>query len=150
MAWLSMNSPFGLLTLFEEDNVLVGLKWGQEQEAGSTSLLDEAKSQLEAYFDGRLKVFDLPLAPSGTDFQRRVWNVLEKIPHAATRTYGDIAKSVGTAPRAIGLACGRNPIPLIIPCHRVVAAAGPGLGGYSGGTGLDTKLALLKLEGASL
>ena len=88
--------------------------------------------------------FDLPLAPMGTEYYRKVWAALCRIPAAATRTYGDIAREAGGSARSVGTANSRNPIPILIPCHRVVA--GNGLGGYSGGDGLPTKLYLLDLE----
>ena len=88
----------------------------------------------------------MPLAPAGSGFRQRVWQAMQAIPVGETRSYGALARALGSAPRAVGGACGANPIPILIPCHRVVA--GGGLGGYSGGAGLATKIALLKLEGA--
>ena len=102
--------------------------------------------QLDAYFAGHLTRFDLPLAPSGSPFEVGVWTAMAEIPYGETRVYGELAASVGSAPRAVGRACGRNPIPIVIPCHRVLAKAG--LGGYSGSGGLATKRHLLALEGA--
>jgi methylated-DNA-[protein]-cysteine S-methyltransferase len=107
-------------------------------------LLRRAREQLHAYFDDELSVFDLPLEPAGTLYQRRVWRALCAIPYGATRTYLDIARDAGGSARSVGQANGRNPIPIIIPCHRVVAATH--LGGYSGGEGLATKRWLLALE----
>lgn len=149
MSYLSFNSPLGILTLFAEDAALVSIDWGRAPEEGtaSTPLLLEAKAQLEAYFDGRLQAFDLPLAPAGTAFQKKVWRALQAIPHGKTLTYGELARKVKSAPRAVGGACGRNPIPIVIPCHRVLGAGGR-LTGYSGGEGPATKEALLRLEGA--
>jgi methylated-DNA-[protein]-cysteine S-methyltransferase len=89
----------------------------------------------------------LPLTPAGTPFQRRVWATLAEIPFGQTRSYGDLARELGSGPRAVGGACGRNPIPLLIPCHRVLTADGH-LGGYSGQGGLVTKMQLLRHEGA--
>lgn len=101
--------------------------------------------QLDEYFSGRRKVFDLPLAPRGTDFQRRVWSALRTIPYGETRTYGDIARAVGSAnaSRAVGAAAGANPIAIVIPCHRVIGASGK-LVGFAGG--LPIKSQLLQLE----
>jgi methylated-DNA-[protein]-cysteine S-methyltransferase len=149
MAHLSFNSPLGALTVFAEDGALVSLDWGRAPDPGEPPdrLLREAKDQLDAYFDGRLKVFDLPLAPAGTAFQRKVWDLMRAIPYGGTQTYGELARRADSAPRAVGGACGRNPLPIIIPCHRVIAGTG-GLTGYSGGEGLATKEALLRLEGA--
>ncbi|MEO5374441.1 MAG: methylated-DNA--[protein]-cysteine S-methyltransferase [Alphaproteobacteria bacterium] len=141
----SFDSPLGVLTVTEENGVVVSLDWGWPPDTEETSLLLRAEEQLDAYFQGEREAFDLPLAPPGTTFQRRVWEVLRSIPHGETRSYGDLARSLATSPRAIGTACGRNPIPILIPCHRVVGASGS-LGGYSGGEGLDTKKFLLDLE----
>src|SRR5690606_15387258 len=89
----------------------------------------------------------LPLAPAGTAFQRSVWSHMVRIPHGRTETYAGLARALGSGPRAVGMACAANPIPILIPCHRVVAAGGA-LHGYSGGEGLATKQHLLELEGA--
>lgn len=149
MPHLSFASPFGPLTLFEEDHSLIVLEWGQAPIDGVTPLLLEARAQLEAYFSGRLTVFQLPLRPHGSPFQQAVWKHISAIPYASTATYGDLARLLGSAPRPIGTACGRNPLPILIPCHRVVGRDGR-LGGYSGADGLETKRALLRLEGASI
>ncbi|HLN25903.1 MAG TPA: methylated-DNA--[protein]-cysteine S-methyltransferase [Patescibacteria group bacterium] len=146
MSYLSIHSPIGDLTLFEEDGKLVSIDWGWVDGGAETPLLAEARSQLEHYFDGQRQDFDLPLAPAGTAFQRRVWDALQRIPYGQALRYGDLAAELGSGPRAIGGACGRNPLPVVIPCHRVVAADGS-LGGYSGVDGIDTKRALLDLEG---
>ena len=146
MAHLSLNSPVGALTVFEDAGAVVVLEWGRAPAAETSPLLDEAKRQLDAYFGGRLTVFDLPLRPRGTPFQEALWGRLSKIPYGTVLTYGDLAARMKSAPRAVGGACGRNPIPIIIPCHRVVAAGGL-LGGFSGGTGIETKRALLRHEG---
>lgn len=110
-----------------------------------TPLLKEAKAQLDAYFAGRLKAFELPLAPAGTEFQMKVWNVLCTIPYGETITYGQLAGRLGNAnaSRAVGMANSRNPLPVFIPCHRVVGTGGK-LTGYTGG--LDIKVKLLQLE----
>jgi len=147
MPYLTCPSPLGPLTLFEEDGAIVSLDWGAVDGGGETSLLEEAARQLEGYFDGDLTTFDLPLAPMGTAFQRKLWKALQTIPYGETLTYGQLASRIDSGPRAIGGACGRNPIPVIIPCHRVLAAGGK-MGGYSGLDGLDTKSFLLRLEGA--
>lgn len=149
MSHLSLNTPIGVLTLFEEEGALVAVEWGRAPAAPETPLLKEARHQLDAYFDRRLRSFDLPLRPSGTPFQRRVWSALEGIPYATVVTYGDLAGRLGTAPRGIGGACGRNPLAVVVPCHRVIGAGGR-LVGYSGGQGLVTKRALLLLEGAAV
>jgi methylated-DNA-[protein]-cysteine S-methyltransferase len=146
MPQLAYNSPVGPLTLFEEDGVIVAVDWGWPPESDETPLLLQARDQLEEYFEGRRQDFDLPLQPAGTDFQRKVWAALEAIPFGATRSYGELAAELGTAPRALGGACGRNPIPILIPCHRVLGADKK-LGGYSGMDGIETKEFLLRLEG---
>jgi methylated-DNA-[protein]-cysteine S-methyltransferase len=147
MPQLSMHSPLGDLTISAEDDVLVALDWGWGRDQTPTPLLRAAKDQLEAYFDGHLETFTLALRPNGTAFQQKVWKLMQKIPYGQTRTYGQLATRLTSSARAIGVACGRNPLPIIIPCHRVVGSAGA-LGGYSGDGGLDTKTALLQLEGA--
>jgi len=149
MATLSISSPVGPLSLEEQDDKIVAISWGKETPPGNGSpLLEEAARQLQAYFDGKLSHFDLPLAPAGSPFEKRVWTAMQKIPYGETRCYGDLADAIHSAPRAVGGACGKNPIPIVIPCHRVLAKSG--LGGYSGQGGLDTKCALLRLEGAQL
>jgi len=147
MPYLTCPSPLGALTLFEEDGKIISLDWGAVDGGEETPLLRKAADQLEAYFDGELKQFDLPLDPHGTAFQKKLWRALEAIPYGSTLTYGELASRIDSAPRAIGGACGRNPIPIIIPCHRVLAAGGK-MGGYSGHEGTDTKEFLLHLEGA--
>ena len=144
---LSYPSPVGDLTVSEDNGALVALDFGRGMTQTRTALLDAAVAQLAAYFDGSLTRFDLPLNPHGTAFQKKVWHLMVAIPYGGTRAYADLARDLSSAPRAIGGACGANPIPVIIPCHRVLAAGGK-LGGYSGGEGLDTKIALLRLEGA--
>jgi methylated-DNA-[protein]-cysteine S-methyltransferase len=146
MTYACLNSPVGSLTLFEDAGALVAVEWGRAPDPVSTPLLETALEQLRAFFNGRLRNFELPTNPAGTPFQRSVWRLMEAIPLGETRTYGDLARDLGTSPRPVGGACGRNPIPIIIPCHRVVGADGR-LTGYSGAEGLDTKRALLRLEG---
>lgn len=145
MTQLSFHSPLGDLTVTEEGGALVSLDWGWAAETGTNPLLRKARDQLLGYLDGKRREFDLPLAPRGTAFQLRVWRALQTIPYGQTRTYGELARKLKTAPRPLGGACGRNPIPLIIPCHRVLAGGGA-LGGYSGGDGIESKRLLLDLE----
>jgi methylated-DNA-[protein]-cysteine S-methyltransferase len=116
----------------------------EEWERGPGAL-HEARAQLKAYFAGKLKSFDLPLAPEGSEFQQQVWLELLRIPYAATTSYGDIARRIGdvTASRAVGAANGQNPLAIIVPCHRVIGANGS-LTGYGGG--LPVKRYLLDLE----
>ena len=145
----TIKSPIGPLTLVEEGGALVQVVFdgdpgiaGREEDS---PLLREAERQLAAYFAGHLQVFSLPLRTKGTPFQEKVWRALQQIPYGETRTYGELAASIGqpAAARAVGGANHRNPLPIVIPCHRVVAAHG-GLGGYGGG--LDKKRWLLALE----
>ena len=142
------TSQFDALTVTEEDGAIVALDWGWGRDQTETPLLLQARAQMEDYLDGERHTFDLPLRPGGTPYRERVWRALCDIPYGATRTYADIARVAGGGPRSVGGANGANPIPIIIPCHRVVATGG--LGGYSGGPpaiyGLETKRRLLQLE----
>jgi methylated-DNA-[protein]-cysteine S-methyltransferase len=140
----SLHTPVGDVTVFEEDGAVVSLDWGWVPDQASSPVLDRACAQLHAYFDGALTQFDLPLAPAGTPYRRAVWQALCDIPYGETCSYQDIARRAGGSARSVGQANGHNPIPLIIPCHRVVAASH--IGGYSGGDGLPTKRWLLALE----
>jgi methylated-DNA-[protein]-cysteine S-methyltransferase len=144
VAQLSLHTPIGDISVSEEDGAIVAVDWGWGSRQSETSLLRRAREQLQAYFDDELTEFALPLAPAGTAYQQRVWQALCAIPYGATRSYLDIAQVAGGSPRSVGQASGNNPIPIIIPCHRVVAATH--LGGYSGGEGLSTKRWLLALE----
>ena len=144
MPSFSITTPIGRLTIAASGEAITGVRWGSGEPCKETPLLAEAARQLEAFFAGRLTRFDLPLAPAGTAFDQRVWAAMRTIPYGETRTYGDLAHLTDSGPRAIGRACGRNPIPIIVPCHRVLARGG--LGGYSGGAGLPTKQWLLALE----
>jgi methylated-DNA-[protein]-cysteine S-methyltransferase len=141
---LSLHSPIGEISVSEEDGALVAVDWGWGSLQSETLLLRRACEQLHAYFDGELTTFDLPLAPRGTPYQRRVWHALCAIPYGETRSYRDVALAAGGSARSVGQANGNNPIPIIIPCHRVVASTH--LGGYSGNGGLATKRWLLAVE----
>ncbi len=152
MPQLSLLTPLGDITLSEEDGAIVALDWGRGRDRDETPLLRRAAEQLQDYFDGAAGdgFDDLPLQPQGTAFRRRVWEALRRIPAGETRSYLDIAREVGClSARAIGGANGANPIPILIPCHRVVAADGS-LGGYSGAEGQATKRYLLDLERRAL
>jgi methylated-DNA-[protein]-cysteine S-methyltransferase len=144
---LAFDSPLGALQLTECDGQLVSLDWNAhvESDTNATPLLLRARAALADYFAGRATAFDLPCAPAGTPFQHRVWAEMARIPYGATITYGELARRVGSSPRAVGNACGANPLPIVLPCHRVLAAGG-GLGGYSGFGGADTKAWLLAHE----
>ncbi|MFZ5791401.1 MAG: methylated-DNA--[protein]-cysteine S-methyltransferase [Pseudomonadota bacterium] len=152
---LTVASPVGPITLAESDGRLVSAHIGRRTRASAegenasdrSPLLDRARDQLEAYFRGELRDFDLPLAPAGSAFELRVWQALREIPYGTTKSYGQIARQVDGVARAVGQACGSNPIPIIVPCHRVLAEDGR-LGGFSAPGGRDTKSFLLELEGA--
>jgi methylated-DNA-[protein]-cysteine S-methyltransferase len=153
--WTLMNSPVGELRIVENDGAITQIEFSPFREADGRPrgdrddqhpVLVEACRQLAAYFQRDLKEFDLPLAPFGSDFQQRVWEQLRGIGYGETASYGEIAARLGktnAASRAVGLANGRNPIPIVIPCHRVIGANGT-LTGYAGG--LDRKQTLLGLE----
>lgn len=148
--YLSFNSPIGPLTVFSEDGALIVIEAGAVPGEGSKDpLLKEARRQIDDYFDGKLKDFDLPLNPAGTPRQREIWDAMSDIPYGETRSYGALAKAVNSSARAIGGACGRNPLPIVIPCHRVLGA-NDAIGGYSFADGADTKRQLLMLEGVRL
>ena len=151
-----IDSPYGPLTLVADDGVLCGLYMvGQRHRPPEESfgerddtLFDEVTEQLHAYFEGELKEFSLELRMAGTPFQRSVWDQLRQIPYGEIRSYGELAQALGNmgASRAVGLANGKNPIGIIVPCHRVIGASGS-LTGYGGG--LDRKRRLLDLESGS-
>lgn len=145
MPRLVISSPIGPLALREEQSALVEIAFCGSPDRDETPLLLEAARQLTEYFAGARRRFDLPLAPRGTAFQRAVWQALLEIPYGQTRSYADIARAVGRplAFRAVGAANHANPLPLVIPCHRVIGRNGR-LTGYAGG--LDVKENLLRLE----
>lgn len=138
------TSLLDTLTVTEEDGAIVAVDWGWGRDQAETPLLLRARAEIEEYLDGALRAFTVPLAPRGTAYRRAVWAALRDIPYGQTRTYADIAAVAGGVARSVGGANGANPIPIIIPCHRVVGATG--LGGFSGGEGLETKRRLLQLE----
>ena len=142
----TVASPLGPLALETRDGALTALSWGRAAREDESNLLARAAAALAAYFAGERLDFDLPVAPRGTDHDRAVWRAMQAIPAGETRSYGEIAQNIRSSPRAVGNACGRNPIPIIVPCHRIVAAGGR-LGGYSGLGGAQTKRFLLRLEG---
>jgi methylated-DNA-[protein]-cysteine S-methyltransferase len=148
-----VETPVGRLAIEADHDAVTGLRWASPGENARDNtpspVLTEATRQLERYFARTLKRFDLPLAQRGTDFQKRVWTMMSAIPYGETATYGGMAMALGSGPRPVGMACARNPIPIIVPCHRVLASGGKE-GGFSGGTGLPTKRQLLALEGVVL
>lgn len=148
-----LKTPFGALGVRTEGDAVAEIRFlppGAPTKKPGNALAERACKQLAAYLANPGSGFELPLAPAGTPFQRRVWRAIAAIPHGQTLTYGEIAKRLKSAPRAVGQACGRNPYPVVVPCHRVVAADG-GLGGFASATGgylLDTKRWLLAHERA--
>jgi methylated-DNA-[protein]-cysteine S-methyltransferase len=122
MPEITVSSPLGPLTLTELDGAIARLDWGATRRNQETTLLREARRQLRAYFAGELRAFDLPLALGGSPFQQRVWRAMQRIPYGETRSYGELAHETDSGPRAVGTACGSNRIPIIVPCHRVLAA----------------------------
>ena len=155
----TLQTPIGLLTVVADETAIKAIYFENRDrsedyfrnmdfiinEITDHIVINKAKKQLEEYFNASREVFDLPLDPVGTDFQKLIWNILRKIPYGETWSYADLAEYVGNAKacRAAGNANGKNPIPIIIPCHRVIASDGP-IGGFSGG--LENKKALLSLE----
>ena len=140
------DGPFGRLVLTEDMGIITRLSWGGPEDGGLSALLTEAGRQLGQYFAGDRRVFDLPL-DWGHGFQADMRRAMAAIPFGETRTYGDLARVLAAPAQAIGQACGANPIPILIPCHRVLAANG--LGGFSAPGGIETKVALLRHEGAA-
>ena len=147
-----VRTPFAVLGIRERGASIVAIDYlplTASELSPKSALAAEAARQLAAYVEDPRSGFDLPFAANGTPFEDRVWREISAIPPGQVRTYGDIAKSVRSMPRAVGGACGRNPLPLIIPCHRVVAAGGR-LGGFMGGNENDplaVKRWLLRHEG---
>ncbi|MCA2013354.1 methylated-DNA--[protein]-cysteine S-methyltransferase [Pararhodobacter sp. CCB-MM2] len=146
VAGLTLGTPTGAFTLLEKDGVLTGARWGGAVLDDETPLLTEAAHQVEAYFDGRLEVFDLPLRIEASRAQQMACAAMLAIPMGETRTYGQLAAELKVSAQAMGQLCGNNPIPLIVPCHRVLGASG--LGGFSAPEGVETKVWLLKHERA--
>jgi methylated-DNA-[protein]-cysteine S-methyltransferase len=141
----TVASPFGPVSVSETGGRITALHWHAAVGEATPLQLDAAR-QLRAYFDGRLRAFDLPL-DFGHGFNERVRRAMAAIPFGDTRTYGDLARALGAPAQAVGQACGANPIPILIPCHRVLGRAT--LGGFSAPGGVETKVALLRHEGAA-
>ncbi len=142
-----ISSPFGDLCVTETDGAVTALRWGLSGQKQSSTILDQAEAELAAYFSGTQQAFTLPVRVDASDFQIAVCDAMCAIPFGDTCTYGDIAKQLGVPAQSVGQACGGNPIPIIIPCHRVMGAGGR-LTGFSGRGGVETKVALLRHEGA--
>jgi methylated-DNA-[protein]-cysteine S-methyltransferase len=150
-ATVCFSSPLGLLEVESADTGVTRVRLGargKPREVGDGDALDLARktrNEILAYLDGRLKRFSVPVVLAGTPFQRAVWSKLQAVPYGKTRTYGQIASELGKprAARAVGMACGANPLPILVPCHRIVSGNG-GLGGFGGG--VPMKHDLLELE----
>ena len=153
MNYQILETPIGALRLVSDGRHLVAIEFEGSHAVDTSdreledSVLQACATQLREYFAGRRTRFDLPLAPRGTDFQRAVWSALEGIPYGELRSYGEIARAIGKprAVRAVGAANGRNPLPIVVPCHRVIGSDGS-LTGFAGG--LEIKRRLLALEGS--
>ena len=148
MHYAVMNSPMGPLTVASTDKGIASIQFGNTLPEGvvaEPSAIHETVEQLSEYFEGKRTQFELPLDVEGTDFQKAVWNELQRIPYGETRSYGEIAKAIGRpgAARAVGMANHDNPLAVVIPCHRVVGSNGS-LTGYAGG--LHLKAQLLSIE----
>jgi methylated-DNA-[protein]-cysteine S-methyltransferase len=143
--YLSILSPVGWLTLFETSKKIIALEWGRATNCTGTPTLKAAVQELIEYFNNERTSFTIALQPTGTVFQKSVWNYISEIPYGQTRTYGEIANQINSAARPVGSACRKNPIPLFVPCHRVIGANNK-LTGFSGGLGVQTKQDLLKHE----
>jgi len=151
MNYQFLNSPIGKLRLVSDGKHMIAIEFEgmygdlKDDREVDDPVLKSCASQLQEFFSGKRTRFNLPMAPQGTEFQRSVWTALEKIPHGKLRSYADIAQAIGKpkAVRAVGAANGRNPLPIVVPCHRVVGSDGS-LTGFAGG--LDIKRQLLLLE----
>lgn len=142
----TVHTQFGDLWVREEDDAIIAVGWGAAQREDVSPLLKQAVAELSAYDAGALEDFTLPLRVSGSALQRAVCEQMRAISFGNTVTYGDIAKALAVPAQAVGQACGANPIPIVIPCHRVLGAKG--LTGFSGAGGVETKVALLRHEKA--
>ena len=144
-AFTILNSKLGNLLIVSNGKTITGLNWTKKRQLPATSaLLKTASEEIVAYLAGKLKSFSVPTETGGTQMQKAIWEMMSDIPYGKTLTYGEVAAKLKTSPRVIGNACGANPIPIIIPCHRIVGKQG--LGGYSGNGGLRTKQFLLDVE----
>lgn len=145
-AIIAVETPLGRLGVAANlHGFVTDILWSYHGENRENALVKEAARQITRYFSGQHHIFDLPLQPQGTLFQKRVYHAMQNIPRGTTQTYGDIATTLKTSARAVGNTCGANPLPIIIPCHRITAANH--IGGYSGENGIATKIRLLQLEG---
>jgi methylated-DNA-[protein]-cysteine S-methyltransferase len=150
---LSLHTPIGPITVSAEAGAIVAVDWGWGRDQDPSPLLLRARDWLQAYFDGEIGPMALPLAPPGTPYRQRVWSAIGAIAPGETWSYQAVARLAGGSARSVGGAMATNPIPILIPCHRVVGAGPRGrgaIGGYSGGEGVETKRFLLDLEGRAM
>ncbi|MBF9058974.1 methylated-DNA--[protein]-cysteine S-methyltransferase [Rhodobacterales bacterium HKCCSP123] len=146
MSRAALDTPLGPVWVEARDGVITASGWGEAARRSDDPLIAEALLQLAEYFRGSRQVFDLPLEHGRTGFRAAVLAALSAIPFGETRTYGEVSKQIGAPAQAIGQACGANPLPILIPCHRVLGAKG--LGGFSAPGGIEAKVWLLRHEGA--
>jgi methylated-DNA-[protein]-cysteine S-methyltransferase len=147
MSRAALDTPLGPVWIEAAGGIITASGWGEAERRPDDPLLDEALAQLAAYLEGERQEFDLPLAHGRSGLQADVLSALREIPFGETRTYGDLSKSLGAPAQAIGQACGANPLPILIPCHRVLGASG--LGGFSAPGGVEAKVWLLRHERAA-
>ena len=147
MNTLSFNSSIGWITLSEENSLITSVKFGKKKNKGKNAVLIKLKKQIMEFTKGKRKKFSVNLNIEGSALQKKIWKQLSNISYGATKTYGDIAKTLRTSPRYVGNVCGQNDHLLVIPCHRVVRSDGA-LGGFSGLGGIKLKKKLLQLEKA--
>lgn len=142
-----LDTPVGPFWVEARDGAVVSAGWGAVEDLGTDAVLAQALAELQAYFDGSLTVFEVPIRVEPKGLQGAVMEAMQAIPFGQTRTYGDLAADLGAPAQAIGQACGGNCVPILVPCHRILGASG--LGGFSAPGGIETKVALLKHEGAA-
>jgi len=149
MGQKTINTPVAALTLSSNGHAITRVTWPSTSDVpgacATDAVLESAAMEIKKYFSGALTHFNTPIHLEGSALQLGVWEVMRAIPFGQVLTYGDVAKSIGSEPQAVGTACGQNPIPVIVPCHRIVGAGGK-LTGFSGGNGIETKSFLLDLE----
>ena len=145
---LSFKTVFGWITVAEDNQKLLSVKFGKKVNLGKSKYLTKVRKQILDYFSGKLKKFHISIFIKGSILQKKIWGELQKIPYGETKTYGEIAKKLNTSPRYVGNVCGQNNHLLVIPCHRVVRSDGQ-LGGFSGLGGIKLKQSLINLENSS-
>mgnify|MGYP001485158544 FL=1 len=142
---LSFKTNFGWINVKEVNEQLISIRFGKKINKGKSKNLIKVKNQIQKYTNGRLKKFNLDIFLQGTNFQKKIWRELQRIPYGKTKSYGQIAKKFNTSPRFVGNVCGLNKHLLVVPCHRVVRSNGT-LGGFSSLGGIKLKQRLIKLE----